>query len=148
MTAEERARIAAQLVRTIGEEATSALVAESARTDDLAAAVEHLAVETQAGFARVDDRFARVDQEMKAGFARVDDRFARIDDRLAALEARTDERFEDVRGWIDAARLDVLAAVRGELIEAVARQTRTMAFTLIGALAGLSGLAYTLARLP
>lgn len=129
MGAQERARIMAHLVSVIGEEAASGLMAELGRSDDIAEALERLRAETHASFAQVDQRFTQVDQ------------------RFTDLEQRMDERFEEVHGWIEASEARVLAAVRGELVDAVARQTRTMAFTLVGALAGLSGLAYTLSTL-
>lgn len=90
----------------------------------------------------VDERFAAVD----ARFAVVDARFDLVDARFDALEERLDERFAHVDTKIDKLRTDLLAAFRGELVAAVALQTRTLLWGVLGAVAVMASLAFALVR--
>lgn len=63
------------------------------------------------------------------------------------LRMEMDLRFDRVDGRIDAAKNELLAAFRGELVAAVSSQTRAMIFTMAGSVAALGGLALSLARL-
>ena len=64
---------------------------------------------------------------------------ARMDDRFTALEHRIDDR-------IDGLRNELLAAFRGELVAAVAGQTRHIIIATATAVFGIGGLAVTLAQ--
>lgn len=77
---------------------------------------------------------------------RVDARFAAVDARFDALEQRMDDRFTLADQKFDTLRNELLAAFRGELVNAVAVQTRTIVFAVVGAFTALGGLALTLAR--
>jgi hypothetical protein len=66
---------------------------------------------------------------------------------VGQLRSEMDLRFDRVDGRIDAAKHELLAAFRGELVAAVSSQTRAMIFTMAGSVAALGGLALSLARL-
>ena len=66
---------------------------------------------------------------------------------VGQLRTEMDLRFDRVDGRIDAAKNELLAAFRGELVAAVSSQTRAMIFTMAGSVAALGGLALSLARL-
>ena len=108
---------------------------------------------------RIDSRFSRVD----AQFSRVDARFTAIDGRLAGIEARLDgmdarfeqldarfakiddrftqmdARFEQLEGRFEArfAKIDDRFA---ELERSMAQQTRTVVFSLVGAMLTMTSL--------
>lgn len=71
-----------------------------------------------------------LDVTIQAQDARFDARLAQIDGRIGRLEQR-----------IDTLRHEVLAAVRGELVSALAQQTRQMIFAMIGTVLSLAALA-------
>jgi len=66
---------------------------------------------------------------------------------VGQLRPEMDLRFDRVDGRIDAAKDELLAAFRGELVSAVSSQTRAMIFTMAGSVAALGGLALSLARI-
>jgi len=70
----------------------------------------------------------------------------RVDARFDAFEQRMDDRFAMVDQQFDTLRNELLAAFRGELVSAVALQTRTIVFSVVGAFTALGGLAMTLAQ--
>lgn len=72
-----------------------------------------------------------------------------VDERFAAVEARfdlVDARFDLVDQKLDTLRADLLAAFRGELVTAVALQTRTVPWGVLGAVAVMASLAFALVR--
>lgn len=69
-----------------------------------------------------------------------------MDARFDAFEQRMDDRFAMVDQQFDTLRNELLAAFRGELVSAVALQTRTIVFSVVGAFTALGGLAMTLAQ--
>jgi len=115
---------------------------------------EYLDLALQAQDARMDDRFAQIDSQfaqIDSQFAQIDGRFGEVDGRFAQIEGRfaqIDGRFGEVDGRldrleerIDTVRHEILAAVRGELIGAVAQQTRQMIVAMIGTVLSLAALA-------
>jgi hypothetical protein len=66
---------------------------------------------------------------------------------MTQLRQEMDLRFDHVETRIDAAKAELLAAFRGELVTTVSGQTRAMIFTMAGTVAALGGLALSLARL-
>ncbi|MBW3604876.1 MAG: hypothetical protein KY460_08195, partial [Actinobacteria bacterium] len=87
-----------------------------------------------------DTRLDRLDTRLDG----VDARFDEMDARFTRFEERLDDRI-DTR--IETAEHRIIAAMRGEFIAAVAQQTRTMIFALIGSIASISMLAFALAAL-
>lgn len=72
-----------------------------------------------------------------------------VDERFAVVEARfdlVDARFDLVDQKLDTLRADLLAAFRGELVTAVALQTRTVLWGVLGAVAVMASLAFALVR--
>ncbi|CAN5745553.1 hypothetical protein BH23ACT10_BH23ACT10_40150 [soil metagenome] len=92
----------------------------------------------------VDARFDQVVGSIDARFAQLEAQFdarsAQVDARFDRLEERFDERFETFEHRIT-------AEMRGEFIAAMAQQTRTMIFALIGAIVSISLLAFSLAAI-
>lgn len=85
---------------------------------------------------------ATLREDLAATEATLREDLASVNERLASVEAR----FETVDSEITNAKNEVLAAVRGEMIDAIATQTRTMGYTLVGAMltvlaGGLAGAA-------
>lgn len=115
----------------LGREAANALVEEFEKVDPdrLATRDDLVATGTELGH-RID----LLRTEMEGRFRHVDERFARVDDH-----------FDAISGEIAAARDQVLAAVRGEMIDAIATQTRTMQYTLAGMMAAVIAFAASLA---
>ncbi|MGH9186328.1 MAG: hypothetical protein ACRD0U_11020 [Acidimicrobiales bacterium] len=73
-------------------------------------------------------------------------------DDLRALEERINGRFQIVDAHLEQAKQEVLGSLHKEIAGvhvtiggAIQSQTRVMAFTLVGSLVGLSGLAATIA---
>lgn len=101
---------------------------------------DYLDMAIQAQDARLEARFAQVD----ARLAQVDARFAQVDARFAQIDGRfeqIDGRFEQLHTQLDMVRHEVLAATRGELIAALAQQTRQMIFAMIGTVLSLAAVA-------
>lgn len=71
---------------------------------------------------------------------RLDTRIDGLEQRLAAFEQRIDDR-------LDGLRKELLAAFRGELVSAVAGQTRAVIIATATATFGIGSLAVTLAQL-
>ncbi len=71
-----------------------------------------------------------LDMAFQAQDARLEARFTQIDARFGRLEAK-----------IDATRHELLAATRGELVAALAQQTRQMIVAMIGTVLSLAALA-------
>lgn len=70
------------------------------------------------------------DARLDARFAEIDTRFAEVGGRFGRLEAQ-----------IDALRQELLVATRGELVAALAQQTRQTIFAMIGTVLSLAALA-------
>lgn len=138
MAVDERERMALgeDLERALGRDSAVTLMtmlpptgwADVARRRDLEELEQRIDARFDALVQRMDDRFAAMDQRM-------DDRFAMVDQRFAAVDVQ-----------FDRLRYELLAAFRGELVSAVAVQTRTIVFSVVGAFTALGGLAMTLAR--
>lgn len=71
-----------------------------------------------------------LDLAMQAQDARLDTRFTQID-----------RRFEQLHTQIAGVRYELLAATRGELVAALAQQTRQMILAMIGTVLSLAALA-------
>lgn len=65
---------------------------------------------------------------------------------LNELEARVDTRFDLFEQKLDTLRNELLAAFRGELVTAVALQTRMVLWGVFGAVAIMASLAFALVR--
>ena len=144
MAIDERARhqLYQRLEETLGAEPATTLMehlpptgwADVATKSDLAALerstksdISALEERLELRFERIDDRFDRID----AQFAAVDDRFAGIDGRFSGI----DGRFESLEERIDLKMRDLenrlLAAFRGEILNAVTSQTRPFIISII-----------------
>ncbi|MBA2576388.1 MAG: hypothetical protein H0V05_07045 [Euzebyaceae bacterium] len=125
MAVDERARheLYLQLARVLGEDQGATMMAL-------------LPSDGWADVARRPD-LDRVEASLRAEMGL---RFERLDDRIEAAKTETDLR-------IDAAKDELLAAFRGELVSAVSSQTRAWIFTMAGSVAALGGLALSLARI-
>lgn len=98
---------------------------------------EYLDMALHSQDARIDTRFAQVDTRFAEVDARLDQAFARIEVRFAEM----DGRFDKVEGQIVALRHELIGVMRGELIAALAQQTRQTIFAMIGTVLSLAALA-------
>jgi hypothetical protein len=89
---------------------------------------------------KVDHRFELVDQRFEHLERHFDERFQQVDDRFTWLQRELEAR-------IDGARDELLAAFRGELVTAVAGQTRAMLIAVVTTVAAVGGLALAMAQL-
>ena len=64
-----------------------------------------------------------------------------LDMAFQAQDARNDARFVRLESQIDAVRHELLAATRGELVSALAQQTRQIIVAMIGTVLSLAALA-------
>ena len=88
--------------------------------------------------------------EMRERFDDVDVRFAQVDARFAEIDRRfeqVDRRFDQVDAKFEILEHRLTAVFRGELNAAVTAQTRTMMFSLLGAIVGVGGLALGMQQL-
>lgn len=60
---------------------------------------------------------------------------------IRTQDARIDARLARLKSPIDAVRHELLAAMRGELVAALAQQTRQMIFAMVGTVLSLAALA-------
>jgi hypothetical protein len=95
---------------------------------------EHLDMAMQAQDTRLGARFELID----ARFEQVE---RTMDARFEQLEHAMDARFEQLQTQLAAARHELLAATRGELVAALAQQTRQMIVAMIGTVLSLAALA-------
>jgi archaellum component FlaC len=104
-------------------------------------------------FDRMDQRFDGMDQRFDGIDQRLDvmdHRFDGIDQRLDVMDHRfdgIDQRFVGVEHQLEVTGERIVAAFRGELVTAVAGQTRTLIVASTGAVVGLGGLAAVFAQL-
>jgi chromatin segregation and condensation protein Rec8/ScpA/Scc1 (kleisin family) len=105
---------------------------------DLATRADVEAAEARLGlrFEDVDRRFEDVDRR----FEDVDRRFDAVDARFDQLELRIDDRLERLRA-------ELLAAFRGELVTAVAGQTRAVVIASVATALSVTGAVAALAQL-
>jgi hypothetical protein len=97
-------------------------------------------------FDGMDQRFDGIDQRLDG----MDQRFDGIDQRLDGMDQRfdgIDQRFVGVEHQLEVTGERIVAAFRGELVTAVAGQTRTLIVASTGAVVGLGGLAAVFAQL-
>jgi hypothetical protein len=134
-----RSQLYEQLVGVVGEEAAGTMFellpppqTDLATTADL----ERLERKMDHRFELVDQRFEQIDQR----FEQVDARFGQVDDRFSSLQRELEAR-------IDGTRDELLAAFRGELVTAVAGQTRAMLIAVVTTVAAVGGLALALTQL-
>lgn len=110
----------------------------------------HVKLEEVLGAKRAATLMAQLPPVGWAGVATKRD-FVELEQRLSLRFEEVERRFEEVERRLevrlDAAHHELVALFRGEFISAVTAQTRTMIFSLVGALAAVSGLALALARL-
>jgi hypothetical protein len=157
MSKTDRERVRGELEQEIGSRAT-ALVME------LVPAMDWDAVATKQDLAAVKQDVAAVKQdvtEVKDDVSILKRDVAAVREDLAAMEQRSelrftaidgrfdviDERFVSLRAEMGQMKYELLAAFRGELVTAVAGQTRVMVLTMAGTVTALGGLALALARL-
>jgi archaellum component FlaC len=113
----------------------------------------HTDVATKADIARLEDRMGEREDHVDARFDRLESRFdgleSRFDgfeSRFEGLESRFDGLEQSVETQITSAKHEMLAAFRGELIDAVSGQTRALIFTSAASVASMGGIAVALAR--
>ena len=98
---------------------------------------------TRRDLASIDQRFDAVDQRFDA----IDQRFDAVGQRFDAIDQRFDAHRREIDAKLDALGDELLAAFRGELVTAVAGQTRAVIVATAMAVFGIGGLAVTLAQL-
>jgi DNA anti-recombination protein RmuC len=152
-----RSQLYERLAGAVGEEAAGTMFellpppqTDLATTADL----ERLERRMEHGFELVDQRFELVDQRFEQLERRFDERFEQFDERLLRIDDRfghVDDRFaslqRELEARIDGARDELLAAFRGELVTAVAGQTRAMLVAVVTTVAAVGGLALALTQL-
>jgi hypothetical protein len=138
-----RSQLYERLAGAVGEEAAGTMFellpppqTDLATTADL----ERLERKMEHRFELVDQRFEQVDQRFEHLERRFDERFQQVDDRFTWLQRELEAR-------IDGARDELLAAFRGELVTAVAGQTRAMLIAVVTTVAAVGGLALAMAQL-
>jgi uncharacterized protein (DUF3084 family) len=110
----------------------------------------HSDVATTTDIARLDQRFEAIDQRFDGidqRFEAIDQRFEAIDQRFDAIDQRFDSLRRELEGGIDAAKNEVLAAFRGELVGAVAGQTKALVAAIATTTVGIGGLAVVFSQL-
>jgi hypothetical protein len=155
MAVEERRRIELfeRLTATIGPEATATMFdLFPPPSDDHVTRRDLQGAEGRVGlrFEELEQRFDRRADEVDQRFEEVDRRFDGIDRRFDGIDHRfelVDQRFDAVNLELDVLRNELLAAFRGELVTAVAGQTRAVVIATATATFGIGGLAVTLAQL-
>lgn len=120
----------------------------------------HADVATKADISRLEDRMGEREGHADERFDSLDAQFDRLESHLGGVELRLDKhdaRFDAVDARFDtlersietritSAKNDMLAAFRGELIDAVSSQTRALIFTSAASVASMGGIALALAR--
>jgi hypothetical protein len=91
----------------------------------------------------MDRRFEQVDRR----FDEMNGRFDETNGRFDETNGRFDEERERVIAVVRESEQRVLATIRGEMVEAMGRQSRLMAFSLVGALTANTGLVLAALRL-
>jgi DNA anti-recombination protein RmuC len=91
-------------------------------------------------FEQVDQRFDHLERLFDERFRQVDERFGHVDDRFTSLQRELEARIDGVRD-------ELLAAFRGELVTAVAGQTRAMLVAVVTTVAAVGGLALAMTQL-
>jgi DNA anti-recombination protein RmuC len=152
-----RSQLYERLAGAVGEEAAGTMfeLLPSPQTDLATTAdLERLERRMEHGFELVDQRFELVDQRFEQLERRFDERFEQFDERLLRIDDRfghVDDRFaslqRELEARIDGARDELLAAFRGELVTAVAGQTRAMLVAVVTTVAAVGGLALALTQL-
>ncbi len=139
MAVDERRRreLFTRIAAAIGEEAATTMF-------ELLPPETEIATRTDVGRAesRSDRRFDQIDSrlhQIDSRLDQIDSRLDQIDSRLDRLEQRVDERAEALRN-------ELVAIFRGELVTAVAGQTRALIVATATAVVGIGGLAVTLAQ--
>jgi hypothetical protein len=137
-----RSQLYERLAGAVGEEAAGTMfeLLPPPKTDLATADLERLERRMEHRFELVDQRFEQVDQRFEHLERRFDERFQQVDDRFTWLQRELEAR-------IDGARDELLAAFRGELVTAVAGQTRAMLIAVVTTVAAVGGLALAMAQL-
>jgi hypothetical protein len=151
-----RSQLYERLAGAVGEEAAGTMfeLLPPPKTDLATADLERLERRMEHRFELVDQRFEQVDRRFEQvdqrfehlgelfaeRFQRIDGRFGHVDDRFTSLQRELEAR-------IDGARDELLAAFRGELVTAVAGQTRAMLVAVVTSVAAVGGLALALTQL-
>jgi DNA anti-recombination protein RmuC len=145
-----RSQLYEQLAGVVGEEAAGTMFellpppqTDLATTADL----ERLERKMDHRFELVDRRFEQVDRR----FEQVDQRFEHLEELFAERFRQVDDRFtwmqRELEARIDGTRDELLAAFRGELVTAVAGQTRAMLVAVVTTVAAVGGLALAMTQL-
>jgi uncharacterized protein (DUF3084 family) len=134
---DRRSRSFARLAEVIGrDEAVTIFEMLPPQGTDLA---------TRADLGTLDRRFEQVDQR----FEQVDQRFEQVDQRFEQVDRRfeqVDQRFERIDHRLD--RIETaLHDLRGEVLTAVAGQTRSLVLGVLTATVSIGGLSALLAQL-
>jgi hypothetical protein len=131
----QRSQLYERLASAVGEEAATTMFE--------LLPPPHSDVATTTDIDRLDQRFEAIDRRFEA----IDQRFAAIDQRFAGIDQRFDSLQRELEGRIDAAKNEVLAAFRGELVGAVAGQTKALVAAIATTTVGIGGLAVVFSQL-
>lgn len=123
--------------------------------DDIAMLDQRMAGELATFRQAMTGDTAVLDQRMKGEFAtfrqEINGEFAvfrkEINGEFAVVRQEISGEFAMVRQETNGLKHELMATVRGEMIDAIHTQGRQLAFTLAGSLVGLSGLAFAIANL-
>jgi uncharacterized protein (DUF3084 family) len=145
----QRSRLYERLASAVGEEAATTMFellppphSDVATTTDIDRLDQRFeAIDRR--FEAIDRRFEAIDQRFEA----IDQRFEAIDQRFAGIDVRFDSLQRELEGRIDAAKNEVLAAFRGELVGAVAGQTKALVAAIATTTVGIGGLAVVFSQL-
>jgi DNA anti-recombination protein RmuC len=151
-----RSQLYEQLAGAVGEEAAGTMfellpppqtdLATTADLERLEHRMEHRFELVDQRFERVDQRFEQVDQRFDQLERRFDERFGHIDERFGYVDDRFTSLQRELEARIDGLRDELLAAFRGELVTAVAGQTRAMLVAVVTTVAAVGGLAVALTQ--
>jgi DNA anti-recombination protein RmuC len=158
-----RSQLYERLAGAVGEEAAGTMfellppqtdLATTADLERLERKMDHRFELVDQRFGQVDQRFEQLEQRFDERFRLMDARFEQVDARFGQVDARfgqVDDRFSslqrELEARIDGARDELLAAFRGELVTAVAGQTRAMLVAVVTTVAAVGGLALAMTQL-
>jgi hypothetical protein len=122
-------------------------LATTADLERLERKMEHRFELVDQRFEQVDQRFDHLERLFDERFRQVDDRFRQVDDRFGHVDDRFTSLQRELEARIDGVRDELLAAFRGELVTAVAGQTRAMLVAVVTTVGAVGGLALAMTQL-
>jgi hypothetical protein len=152
-----RSQLYERLAGAVGEEAAGTMfellpppqteLATTADLERLERKMEHRFELVDQRFEQVDQRFDHLERLFDERFRQVDDRFRQVDDRFGHVDDRFTSLQRELEARIDGVRDELLAAFRGELVTAVAGQTRAMLVAVVTTVGAVGGLALAMTQL-